>query len=124
MVDYGGCELVVSRLRPSGPGPFFDPDPVEGWEGVIYSGPPGLQVDDYFALVGDFNVWYGIYSPDSAINNQLESLRDMGTIIKVWGELVAGVIDGNGTQIQVNRFEGVGLHQSLGWSARTNLLQR
>jgi hypothetical protein len=92
-------------LRPSGPGPFFDPDPVEGWEGVIYSGPPGLQVDDYFVLVGDFNVWYGIWSPDSPINSQLEALRDTGTVIKVWGELVAGVMDGNGTQVQANRFE-------------------
>jgi hypothetical protein len=35
MLDYGGCELVVTRLRPDGPGPMFDPDPVEGWDGSI-----------------------------------------------------------------------------------------
>jgi hypothetical protein len=35
--DYGGCRLVVTRLRPEGPeGPFFDPDPVEGWTGSIF----------------------------------------------------------------------------------------
>jgi len=104
-LDYGGCELVVTRLRVDGPGPTFDPDPVEGWEGTVYSGPPGLQVDDYFVLVGDFNVRYGIWSLDSTIRGQLESLRDTGTVIRVWGKVVAGVMDGNGTQIQVNRFE-------------------
>ncbi len=103
--DYSGCQLVVSRLRPDGPGPFFDPDPVDGWEGTIFSGPPGLQVDDYFVLVGDLNLWYGIWGVNPAINSQLEDLRDTGTVIRVWGDLLAGVIDGNGTQIQVNRFE-------------------
>jgi hypothetical protein len=38
----------------------------------------------------------------------LESLRDSGTVIRVWGEVVAGVMDGNGTRIQVNRIEVVG----------------
>ena len=103
--DYGGCQLVVSRLRPDGPGPFFDPDTIEGWEGTIFSGPPGLQVDDYFVLVGDLNLWYGIWGADPAINSQLKDLRDTGTVIRVWGDLLAGVIDGNGTQIQVGRFE-------------------
>jgi hypothetical protein len=107
--DYGGCELVVSRLRPDGPGPFFAPDPVEGWEGTIYSGPPGPRSggDDYFALVGNFHVQYGIGAIDEAINSQLESLRDTGTVIQVWGELSAGIPDWNGTQIQVSRIEVV-----------------
>jgi hypothetical protein len=105
VLDYGGCQLLVTRLRPDGPGPFFDADPVEGWEGTIYSGPPGLQVDDYYVLVGDLNVRYGIWSPDSALNSQLESLRDTGTVVRVWGQVVAGVMDGNGTQVQVERFE-------------------
>jgi len=73
VLDYGGCQLLVTRLRPDdGPGPFFNPDPVEGWEGTVYNGPPGPRSggDDYFALVGDFNVQYGIWSTDSAINSQ------------------------------------------------------
>jgi len=107
ILDYGGCQLLVTRLRPDGPGSFFDPDPVEGWEGTVYSGPPGPRSggDDYFALVGDFNVQYGIWSTDSAINSQLESLRDTGTVIRVWGQVLAGIPDWNGTQIQVTRFE-------------------
>ena len=91
ILDYGGCELVVTRLRLDGPGPTFDPDPVEGWEGSISSGPEGLQVDDFFTLAGDWNVQYGIWSSDAAINGQLESLRDTGTVIRVWGELIAEI---------------------------------
>ncbi len=109
MVDYGGCQLVVSRLRSDGPGDFFDPDPVEGWEGIIYSGPPGPRSggDDAFVLVGDWDIWYGIWSADPDINSQLESLRDTETVIRVWGEVLAGIPDWNGTQIQVSRFEVV-----------------
>jgi len=109
MIDYGGCELVVNRIRAEGPGAFFDPDPVEGWEGTIFSGPPGPRSggDDAFVLLGDVNIWYGIWSPDTDINNHLESLRDTGTVIRVWGEVIAGIPDWNGTQIQVSRFEEV-----------------
>jgi len=107
--DYNGCQLVVSRLRPDGPGSFFDPDPVEGWEGVVYSGPSGARSggDDYFVLTGDFQVQYGIEAAptESSVGEQLASLRDTGTVVRVWGELVAGVPDWNGTQIQVRRIE-------------------
>ncbi|MGB3714818.1 MAG: hypothetical protein WA996_10350 [Candidatus Promineifilaceae bacterium] len=108
-LDYGGCELAVTRIRADGPGAFFEPDPVEGWEGVIYSGPPGPRSggDDSFVLLGDLNIWYGIWSADTDINSQLESLRDSGTVIQVWGELIAGIPDWNGTQIQVSRLEVV-----------------
>jgi putative hemolysin len=112
--DYGGCQLEVARIRPDGPGSFFDPDVVEGWEGVIYSGPPGPRSggDDYFALVGDYPIQYGI-TADAALEDtlalytQLESLRDSGAVVRVWGQVAAGVMDWNGTQIQVNRIEVV-----------------
>jgi len=109
MIDYGGCELVVNRIRAEGPGAFFDPDPVEGWQGTIYSGPPGPRSggDDAFVLLGDVNIGYGIWSADTDINSHLESLRDTGTVIRVWGEVTAGIPDWNGTQIQVSRFEVV-----------------
>jgi hypothetical protein len=109
MLDFGGCELVVNRLRPDGPGSFSDPDLVDGWEGIIYSGPPGPRSggDDSFVLAGDYNIWYGIWSADTELNGQLEGLRDTETVIRVWGELMAGIPDWNGTQIQVSRFEVV-----------------
>ncbi|HEY43422.1 MAG TPA: hypothetical protein G4O11_05500 [Anaerolineae bacterium] len=107
--DYGGCRLIVERLRPDGPGPIFEPDIVKGWEGVIYAGPPGPRSggDDYFALVGDYHVQYGIWSVDETLEKRLEELRDSVTVIHIWGELVAGVPDWNGTQIQVTQIEVV-----------------
>ncbi|HEY48081.1 MAG: hypothetical protein AMJ88_08640 [Anaerolineae bacterium SM23_ 63] len=107
--DYGGCRLVVERLRPDGPGPFFEPDIVKGWEGVVYAGPPGPRSggDDYFALVGDYHVQYGIWSEDETLSEQIEGLRDTNNVIFVWGELVAGVPDWNGTQIQVTQIDVV-----------------
>jgi putative hemolysin len=108
VIDYGGCQLLVTHLRVDGPGPFFDPDPVEGWEGTIESGPAGPRSggDDYLVvLVDGFSIEYGIDSADDALAAQIESLRDTGTIVRVWGQISAGVIDWNGTQIQVERLE-------------------
>jgi len=106
--DYGGCQLVVTRLRVDGPGEFFDPDPVEGWEGVIVSNPPMSQYDDHFVLSGDFFVMYGIGNSDPAVEAQLEELRDTMTPIQVWGELTCGVMDVNGCTIDVTRVEVTG----------------
>jgi hypothetical protein len=107
--DYGGCRLVVERLRPDGPGPIFEPDTVKGWEGVVYAGPPGPRSggDDYFALVGDYHVQYGIWSEDEALRDQIEELRDTNTVIYVWGKLVTGIPDWNATQIQVTQIDEV-----------------
>ena len=45
---WGGCRLVVTRLRPEGSeGPIPAPDPVEGWMGAISSLPGEAQFDDY-----------------------------------------------------------------------------
>ena len=105
--DYGTCQFVVSRLRPDAIGPFFDPDPVEGWEGTIVSNPPMAQYDDYFVLAGDFPLGYGIDSSDAALAAQLTDLRDTRTSIRVWGQLYAGVMDVNGVRIDVTRLEVV-----------------
>jgi hypothetical protein len=105
--DYNGCQIVVDRIRPDGPGPMFDPDPIEAWEGFMTSRPggPGSGGDDYFTLTGDFNVQLGIWSEDQAIASQLEALRDTGKVFRVWGKVIAGIPDWSGTQIQVDRIE-------------------
>ena len=105
--DYGACLLIVSRLRVDGPGPLFDPDPVEGWEGVIASNPPMAQFDDHFALTGDFLIIYGITSADPAVLAQLENAREALAPVRVWGQVTCGVPDENGCQIDVTRIEPV-----------------
>jgi putative hemolysin len=110
VIDYGGCQLLVTQLRVDGPGPFFDPDPVNSWQGTIVSAPypdgPRSGGDDYLeVLVGGIPIAYGIDSMDTTLAAQIESLRDTGTIVRVWGQVSAGVIDWNGTQILVERLE-------------------
>jgi putative hemolysin len=128
--DYGGCQLLVTHLRVDGPGPFFDPDPVEGWQGTIVSAPypegPRSGGDDYLVvLVDGIPIEYGIGSVDDALATQIESLRDTGTIVRVWGRISAGVIDWNATQIQVDRLEIAAEAPAAsagydGWNAYTN----
>jgi Tol biopolymer transport system component/putative hemolysin len=108
--DYGGCQLLVTRLRVGGPGPFFDPDPVEGWQGTIVGAPypegPRSGGDDYLVvLIDGIPIEYGIHSLDDTLAAQIESLRDTGTVVRVWGQINAGVPDWNATQIQVDRLE-------------------
>lgn len=102
---FGGCRMTVDRLRYGTA--VTEPEPVEGWQGVIFSRnlPPGSGGDDYFVLTGRFPIEYGIWSLDENLQAELEALRDTGTVIRIWGELVAGIPDWAGTQIQVQRFE-------------------
>ena len=117
MLDYGGCQLLVTKLRVDGPGTILEPIPVKGWKGTIVSvgtvdnAPAAPQFDDIFVLAGRFPVEYGINSVDPALAAQLESLRDTGTTIRIWGELICPAIDAYGTQIAVTRIEITGESQ-------------
>lgn len=105
--DFNNCRLVVERLRQGTE--ITEPQAIAGWEGVIYKSPPGPRSggDDYFALVGDFPVQSGIWALDDSLRRELEALRDTGEVIRIWGDIVAGLPDWNGTQIQVERYEPV-----------------
>jgi hypothetical protein len=107
--DYGGCRLLVTKLRVDGPGPFFDPDVVDGWLGRIESvenWEPGLY-EQYFVLDGDPSIRYGINGTLGGLNEEIEALRDSGTAVHIWGELTCGVPDYNASQIAVERMETV-----------------
>jgi putative hemolysin len=104
--DYGGCRLVVTRLRVGTE--IAGPEPVEGWDGVVVSNPPLAEYDDHFVLSGDFFVMYGIGSSDPAVAAQLEELRDTMTPVRVSGEITCGVPDVNGCYIDVTRIEVIG----------------
>jgi len=129
VIDYGGCQLLVTRIR-SGTD-LTDPEPVEGWEGTIigltYDEPGAPQPDDAFILKGEYPVQYGI---DSYIaengwpiyREELESRRDTGQTIRVWGDLVCGFPDVNACQIRVRRLEADGAEVDAyeGWSTYIN----
>lgn len=113
-IDYNGCQLLVDRLRVDGPGAFFDPDPVEGWEGSIVdlsSGEPGSGPDDAFVLMGGYPVQYGIDSAIAAESGERDladvvvGLRDGGQLIRIWGEVTCGVPDAGGCHIEAYRIE-------------------
>lgn len=115
VIDYGGCQLLVERLRIDGPGEFFEPDPVNGWRGTIksfsYDEPGAPQPDDAFIPTGDYPVQYGI---DSAISSEsgerdldgvITGLRDTGQEVVIWGEVLCGVPDAGGCHIEVYRLQ-------------------
>lgn len=104
---FSGCMLTVTRLLYGASSESVDE--VDGWEGVIYSGSPvpGSGGDDYFALLGPYPVQYGIWSRDEVVLAGLETQRDTGSVIRVYGQMMSGVPDWNNTQIQVDRFEAV-----------------
>jgi len=125
VIDYGGCQLLVTRVR-SGID-VTDLEPVEGWEGKIYSNEPGAQFSQYFVLDGDYPIRYGIasYIAENGwplYKEELESRRDTGQSMRVSGQLICGVPDVNGCQIQVNRIEidGVEVDTYEGWATYTN----
>lgn len=99
--DYAGYQLIVTRLRLDEADPASEADPVEGWEGTIWSTAEMAQYDDYFALAGGFAVRFGIESSDPALAAQLETLRDTQMPVRVWGRLTCGGMDVNACQISV-----------------------
>jgi hypothetical protein len=105
--DTGECTLIADRIRVDGPGPFFPPESVEGWQGTLVTmrTEPGSGPDDAFVLGGDWPLHYGVWSENTELAAQLESLRDTGQSFRVWGTLTAGIPDANVTQIVVTRIE-------------------
>lgn len=105
--DFNNCRINVERLRWGTE--ITDAEVIEGWEGVIYKAgdEPRSGGDDYFALMGDFPVQFGLWSMDETLRLELEELCDTQTVIRIWGEITAGIPDWNGTQIRVDRYEVV-----------------
>lgn len=81
-------------------------EPIEDWWGVIKSTPPGAQYDDYFErqdLGG--SIYFGIDSSDPKVEAQIQTLRDSGKIVHLYGTLFSNVPDYNGSQVQIDRIE-------------------
>ena len=79
---------------------------ISDWWGVIKSNQPGAQFDDYFERqdLGQV-IYFGIDSMDPEVKSQIETLRDSGKIVHLYGTLFSNVPDYNGSQIQVDRIE-------------------
>lgn len=105
VMDYKGCQLAVSRIRSGASN--TDPEPIEAWEGTLISHTFNSGDSSVFVLEGNFPVWFSIHSNDAAVLSQIESLRDTGTIVRVWGDLMTGIPDANGSRIQANRVENI-----------------
>jgi putative hemolysin len=111
VLDYGGCQLLVDRLRVDGPGEFFDPDRVEAWEGRIVDlsrqGPGAPQPDDAFIPKGDYPVHYGVDSAVSAESGERDlrdiiiACRENEAEVRIWGDMMCGVPDAGGCHIEV-----------------------
>jgi len=94
---------------PTASGGYVQPgtsEPIEDWWGVIKTTQPGAQYDDYFErqdLGGAID--FGIDSTDPEVEAQIQSLRDSGRIVHLYGTLFSNVPDYNGSQVQVDRIE-------------------
>ena len=108
--DYGGCQLLVSRLSANDGGPVSAPDPVEGWEGIVgrLLVQPGSQDERlYFVLNSEIPVLYGIASADPSVQAELERLKETGSTIRIWGEVRSKAQPVTGTLIDVERLKMV-----------------
>ena len=94
---------------PNASGGYMQPgtsEPIEDWWGVIKSTTPGAQYDDYFErqdLGG--SIFFGIDSLDPEVDAQIQTLRDSGKVVHLYGTLFSNVPDYNGSQVQIDRIE-------------------
>jgi putative hemolysin len=94
---------------PDASGGYMQPgtsEPIADWWGIIKSTPPGAHYDDYFErqdLGG--SIYFGIDSLDPEVEAQIQTLRDSGKIVHLYGTLYSNVPDYNGSQVQIDRIE-------------------
>jgi len=111
MPDVNGSQIQVDRIEVGvqGAGGYMPPgtsEEIADWRGVIKSTAPGSQYDDYFELWTNGQIiYFGIDSVDPAVKSQIESFRNSGKIVNLYGMLLSNVPDYNGSQIQVDRIE-------------------
>jgi putative hemolysin len=101
--------VEATSTENGGKGSYMPPgtsEEIADWWGVIKSTQPGAQYDDYFERqdLGQI-IYFGIDSMDPAVKAQIETLRDSGKIVNLYGTLLSNVPDYNGSQIQVDRIE-------------------
>ena len=105
----GGDAGGNAGTEASNPGSYMPPGATEGvanWWGVIRRTPPGAQYDDYFERQDlGTPIYFGIDSMDPGVRSQIETLRDTGKIVHLYGTVLSDVPDYNGSQIKVDRIQ-------------------
>jgi hypothetical protein len=103
--DYNTCQLNVDRLEYEGEDTVAS-SPIEKWVGTIQRTTIDGKATYAFVLSDKVPMWYGISSPnDQTIQDQIEALADSDTLVNVWGDLLVGVDDVNGTRIEVTQID-------------------
>jgi hypothetical protein len=105
VADYNGCQLLVTKLRYGASA--TEGDRVEGWQGRLIGHTFNSGLSSVFVLDYRFPMWFSADSNDEAIKNEIGTLRDSGAVVRLWGELLTGVPDVNGSRIQIERIEVV-----------------
>ncbi len=77
--------------------------PVVGWYGRVLSVPEGGEFDDYLALQPEGTGQVGLIGVDSAVEAEIETLRDSGKYANFWGTLTSDAPDFTGYQLVVTR---------------------
>ena len=110
--DVGTCRVVVDQLRY---GTIqIAPESVEGWEGVITTSSFNGGLSYVFVRNEyGYSIWYSIHSTDAGILEQLEGLAGTDQLVRVSGELMTGIPDVNGSRIQAEQLEIVGLAEAI-----------
>jgi len=100
--DYNHCQLLVDKIHREG----SIEENVDGWVGTVTAHTFNGGLSHVFQLVGDVPMWYSLHaSQDPTLQAQIESLRDTGAVVKVWGTLMVGIPDVNGLRIEPARLE-------------------
>jgi len=106
--DYNTCRLSVERVE-YGDQYTVGVSPIDNWVGTIKSTEFNGGTAYVFELAEGIPVWYGINASDDPIlQGQIDALSDSGTLVSVWGDLLVGVQDVNGTRIEVRRLDPPG----------------
>jgi len=109
VIDVNGCRIVAYSVRIAGETevpqvlPPAEGKGVNDWVGLLTSLPEGAQFDDQFEHLSFEPEVYGVAGADEEIEAQIATLRDTGTQVHIWGDLMQDVPDVNGTQIVVTQ---------------------
>ena len=85
---------------------------VDGWTGTIIALDPMAQYDDCFLRQDGER--FGIDGSAGGLAAEIESVRQQGTAVQVWGLLLTGVPDVDGRQIVVKRLDIISVPGAAG----------